>query len=192
MKLLCSKELLDLGEAVLDQIAHRDEAGLDAIVGDREDRALGFVENQVGVLVGFVGVGENLVRREDQRPQRRLLLDDLRVVLDVGRARHAVDERGDVRGAADFVELAGALELLFERDQIDRLAALRQRDHAVEDAAMRVAKERLRVDDRRGDVEGFVVDQDRAEHGAFGVEIVRERALRGGRFVASSGATNEF
>ena len=37
----------------------------------------------------------------------------------------------------------GAFELFLERDQIDRLAALRQRDHAVEDAAMRVAKERL-------------------------------------------------
>ena len=109
---LVLEQLLDLREALLDQLAHRQEAGLDAIVGHREDRALGVVEDEVGFLVGLVGVREDLVGRVDQRPQRRLLLDDLRVVLDVGRARHAVDQRGDVGRAADFVQLAGAFERL--------------------------------------------------------------------------------
>ena len=106
------------------------------------------------------------------------LLDDLGVILDVGGARHAVDERGDVGGAADFFELARrARAPPCSVTEIDRLAALGERDHAIEDAAVRVAEKRARVDDRRGDVEGFVVDQDRAEHRALRVEIVRKRAF---------------
>jgi hypothetical protein len=62
-------------------------------LGDREDRALGLVEQDVGLLIGLVGVGQDLVRRVDQAAQRRLLLDDARVVLDVGRSRHAVGQR---------------------------------------------------------------------------------------------------
>ena len=142
MKLLCSKSCSIFGKLSLtrSRIAH--EAGLDAVVGDREDRALGLVENEVGILIGFVGVRQNLVRREDQVAKRRLLLDDAGVVLDVGGARDAVDERGDVGGAADFVEIADAIERLLQRDQIDRLAALGELDHPLEDAAMRVAEER--------------------------------------------------
>ncbi len=63
---LVLEELLDLREAVFDQIPHRDETRLDAVVGDRKDGALGFVQNQVGVLIGLIGVRENLVRRVDQ------------------------------------------------------------------------------------------------------------------------------
>ena len=119
---------------------------------------------------------------EDQPPEGRLFLDDARVVLDVGRSRHAVDERGDVGGAADFVELAGAAQLFFERDEIDRVAALGELDHLVEDAPVRVAEEIARVDHFGGEIEGVVVQQDRAEHGSLGLEIVRQRAFGDGEF----------
>ena len=164
----------------LRQVAQRDEAVADLVVGDREDGVLGLIEDDVGLLLGLVGGRQNLVGREDQVPERRLLLDDPRVVLDVGRARHAVDERGDVGRAADLVELAGSPELLFERDQIDGVAALGQLDHLVEDAPVRVAEEIVRVDHLGGEVERVVVQQDRAEHGAFGFEIVRKRAFGDG------------
>ena len=99
------EELLDLREGLAHQRLHGDETRLHAIFGDREDRAFRFVQDQVGFLVGFVRRAENLVRREDQVTQRRLFLDDLRVVFDVGRARHAIDERRDVGRAADFLEV---------------------------------------------------------------------------------------
>ena len=53
-------------------------------------------------------------------------------------------------------------------------------DHLVEDAAVRVAEEIARVDHLGGEVERVVVQQDRAEHGAFGFEIVRKRAFGDG------------
>ena len=123
---------------------------------------------------------EDLVRGEDQVPEGRLLLDDPRVVLDVGRARHAVDERGDVGRAADLVELAGPPELFLQRDQIDGVAALGELDHLVEDAAVGVAEEIVGVDDLGGEVERVVVQQDRAEDGALRFEVVRQRAFGDG------------
>ena len=60
-------------------------------------------------------------------------------------------------------------------------------DHPLEDAPMRVAEERLAVDDRGGDVEGVVVDQDRAEDRALSFEVVRERALCAGAVAVSGG-----
>ncbi len=91
----------------LRQLLERDEPVADLVVGDREDGVLGLIEDDVGVLLAVVGSGENLVGREDQTAEGGLLLDDAGVVLDVGRARHAVHERGDVGRTADFVEVAG-------------------------------------------------------------------------------------
>ena len=111
----------------------------------------------------------------DQVAKGRLFLDDARVVLDVGAARHAVGERRDVGGAADFLELARSLQLVLQRDQVDGVVALAERDHLVEDAAMRIAEEVARVDQLGGVVERLVVDQDRAEYGLLGLEVVRQR-----------------
>ena len=176
-QLLARVQLLDGVEARLREIAHRDEAVADVVVGDREDRVLGLIEDDVGLVLGRVGGGQNPVGGKDQAPQRRLLFDDARVMLDVGRTRHAVHQRRDVGGAADFVEIARSPELLLERDEIDRVAPLDQPDHLVEDAAMRVAEKILRVDHFRGEVERVVVEQNRAEHRAFGLEIVRKGPL---------------
>ncbi len=176
-QLLARVQLFDGVETRLREVAQRDEAVADLVVGDREDCVLRFVEDDVGVLLGLVRVGQDLVRREDQVPEGRLLLDDPRVVVDVGRPRDAVDQRGDVRGAADFVDLAGASELLLQRDEIDGVAALDERDHLLENPAMRVAEEIGRVDDLGGEVERVVMQQDGAEDGPLGFEIVRKRPL---------------
>ncbi len=75
---------------------------------------LGLIEDQIGLVLARVRGRENLVGREDQVAKGGLLLDDPRVVLDVGRPRHAVDQRRDVGRAADLVEIARAPELLLQ------------------------------------------------------------------------------
>jgi len=95
-QLLARVQLLDRVEAALRQVAQRDEAVAHLVVGDREDRVLGLIEDQVGFVFPRVRRRENLVGGEDQVPKGGLLLDDLRVVLDVGVARHAVDQRRNV------------------------------------------------------------------------------------------------
>ena len=123
-------------------------------------------------------VAQNLVRRVNQIAKSRLLFDDARVVLDVGRARYTVGERRDVCGPADFIQIAAARQFFFQRDEVDRLVPLIERDHPIEDAPMRVTIEIAGVDDLCGEIEGVVVDEDRAEHRTLGFEIVRKRALR--------------
>ncbi len=171
-------QLLDRIEAVAHQLAQRREADGRALVGDLEDAAFRFVEDLLRILFGAVGRDRDVVRALNQRAERRLLLDDARVVPDVRRARHAVDQARDVRRPADLVEFARAAQLLFQRDQIDRVVALGERDHLVEDAAVRVAIEVIGVDDLDRFVHRFVAQDHRAEHGAFGFEIVREGAFR--------------
>ena len=83
-------ELFDGRETVSHQVAQRDEAGADPVLGDRKDGALGFVEQDLGFLFGVVGLGQDLVRRENQAAERGLFLDDPRVVLDVDGPRHAI------------------------------------------------------------------------------------------------------
>ena len=56
--------------------------------------------------------------------------------------------------------------------------ALAERDHLVEDTAVRVAIKIPRIDDLDGLVERVVVHEDGAEHRSFGFEIVRKRAFR--------------
>ena len=177
-QLLLFEEQLDLGEALLDQVAHRHETGLEPVVGHREDRAFGLVENEVRLLVRAVRVGQDLVRRVDQIPQRRLFLDDPRVVLDVGGPWHAVGQRRHVGGPADFVEIAATRQLFLQGDEVDRLVPLVERHHLVEDPAMRVAVEVARIDDLHGLIERVVVDEDGAKHRTLGFEIVRKRAVR--------------
>ncbi len=110
-------------------------------------------------------------------PEGRFLLDDAGVVLDVHRARHAVHERGDVGRAADLVEIAGPPQLLLEGDEIDRVVALGQLHHLVEDAAVRVAVEIVRIDHLGREVEGLVVQQDRPEHGPLRLQVVGKRSF---------------
>ena len=170
-------QLLDHLVALVDHVADADEPGPQPVLGDLEDRPLGLVEQIVGVLFGVVRAAEDFRRRLDQPAERRLLLDDLCVVLDVARSRHAVGERRDVGRAADLVELVRLDELVFDRDQIDRLAPVGERDHLLENAPVRVAEEIRRVDDFGRLIERLVVDQDRAEHALLGLQVMRQRAV---------------
>jgi hypothetical protein len=90
------------------------------------DLLLGRFEDVDGAAFGVVGVVDHLVAGEDQVAQRRLFLDDAGVVLDVGRARHAVHERRDVGRPADFVQVAGPAELLAQGHHVDRSRAARR------------------------------------------------------------------
>ena len=56
--------------------------------------------------------------------------------------------------------------------------ALVERDHLVENAAVRITIEIARVDDLDRLVECVVVHEDGAEHRSLGFKIVRKRAFR--------------
>ena len=70
--------------------------------------------------------------------------------------------------------------VLVAGDEIDRVVPLVQQHHLVEDAPVRVAIEIAAVYHLRRQVEGVVVDEDRAQDGTLGFEIVRKRTFRCG------------
>ena len=77
-----------------------------ALLRDLEDLLLGDVEQLGGGLPALERLADDRRRDLDEPAQQRLLADDLRVVLDVRRGRHGVDEEADVVLAAGAVELA--------------------------------------------------------------------------------------
>ena len=121
-----AKNSFEALEIVANDVLHRDEAGANAIFGEREDRRLGVVENGVGAVFAFKRALLNVVRGVDQIAQHRFFFDDARVVLDVGDARHAVGERGEIGRAAGGVEIAAAVQLFGERDEVDGLLRFRR------------------------------------------------------------------
>jgi hypothetical protein len=85
-----SEDFLEAFEIVADDIFNRDEAGFDAIFGERKDFGLGIVENGVGAFLTIEGVLLNAVCRMHQIAEHRFFFDDAGVVFDVGNTRHAI------------------------------------------------------------------------------------------------------
>ncbi len=186
---LLLEQQLELRVALHDELVHRHEAAAQPVVGDREDRRLRLVQDQVRFLLALIGIRQDAVGGVDQVPERRLFLDDARVVLDVGRTGHAVGERCDVGRATDGIQMPAALQFLLQRDEIDRVVPLVERHHAVEDPPVRITEEVLRVDDLGGQIERVVVDEDGAEDGPLGVEAVREGPLGRGSGIGHGSRT---
>ena len=167
--------LVNPGDAVVafgDDVVQSDEAQAHAIFGQLKDRGLGAVQDRIGVVLGFEGLLLDRARRMDQAAQQRFLLHDARVVLDVGDVRHAVHQLRDVRRAADRFQFAAALQLLGERHEIDRLLRFAERDHLLINAAVMIVEKILRLELLDGGIDGVVVEQDRAEDAALGLDVV--------------------
>ena len=95
----------------------------------------------------------DLVGGAQEPAQHRVLADDARVLADVADGGDRAGQQVDRGAAADALELAGLLEVLDERERVDRLADRVQVEHRLEDQAVRLAVEVLRlealVDDQR-------------------------------------------
>ena len=134
-------------EALLQQPFDVAEVARDPLLGEVEDDLLRAVD-EVGGLAGPV-LSEpcDLGARADEPAERRHLAHDPRVVGRVRRGRHERRELVDAGPAADLLELAALLERVDERDRVDRLALLVEREAGPEDDPVALAVE---VGSRRG------------------------------------------
>ena len=115
----------------------------------------------------------------DQLAQHRHVADDRRVGGEVGGHRSLLDEQREGRGAADQRKLVRAPQLLLQREEVDRLAAIEQVEHPAIDRAMRlgvVVRVSQDLDDARQRL--AALEEDGAEHRALGIEVVRRDAGR--------------
>ena len=94
----------------------------DLVLGDAEDLVLGRFEQLLGGELVGITVADDLGGAFDQLAVGRLFLDDVGVVLGVGRGRDALDDLGQDVVTADLIELIALLELFGQGDGVDRLA----------------------------------------------------------------------
>ena len=131
----------DPREALVEQVVDVGEVAGDPLLREVEHHLLGAVD-EVGGLAGTrLPEPLDLLADADEAAQRRHLLDDPRVVLGVRGRRHDGRELGDLRRAADALELAALVELVRERDRVDRLALAVQRERGLVDRPVRLAVE---------------------------------------------------
>ena len=166
---------LDDLEVAADDLPDRLETALDRALGDVEDLAGGLAEQRLRVLVSREPLADDPLARADQPAQRRLFLDDARVMLDVADVGHAVEERREVGGAADLFDRARAVELVLERQHVDLGRALGELAHGGVDAPMVVREEVVGVEDRDDEVERRRIEQDGSENGALRFQVRRQR-----------------
>ena len=99
-----------------------------ALLLDGEDLLLAAVEQVVGVAGVLVAELGDLVADADEGAQHALLAHDAGVVRGVGGRRHELGQRVDELAPAGALEHALALELGAERDDVDLLAAVVERE----------------------------------------------------------------
>ena len=167
--------VLDDFQVVLDDLSDRREGLAHGIVGDLEDLARDVVQELFRGLVLRQAVPNDPLAGADQPPQRRLFLDDPGIVLDVADIRHPVDQPGEV-GRVHRLGAAG-VQLLLEREQVDLGGPFEEVEHAAEDPLVLVAVEIVLFQDRNDERDCGRVEQDRAEHGALRLSVLRQRFL---------------
>ena len=128
-------ELLELVELGVEQVVDRAEVLAAVLVRDLEDRALGDVDELARRRLVGVRRGLDLVRRVQQPPQHRVLAHDARVLADVADGGHARPPAGRPPRGRRRVEQARLLEVLDERERVDRLADGVEVEHRLEDRA---------------------------------------------------------
>ena len=130
---------------VVEQRLERREAGLHALLADREELRLGPVDDLADVAVLLVAEPGDPTGRADEVPQDALALDDARVVDGVDGRGREVDEARQVGRAADLVQATLALQRLADGDDVDRLAALVELEDRGVDGAVVLAVEVARA-----------------------------------------------
>ena len=175
-------QLLELVHGLAGEILDRQEAALDLVLSDLEDTPLGLVDDVVGILFARDRRRNNGIRRRDEVPQRRLVLDDAGVLRHVQRPRQPIHQGREIAQAAGTLELAGALETLRHRHRIDGGTVFGKRHHRLEDDAVCFAVKILGSKGFAGRINGRVVEQDGPKNGPLRIQIIRQRPPLGDLF----------
>src|SRR6266540_1918092 len=177
---LAGARILDDLQVVLDDLADGREGLAHGVIGDFEDFAGDVAQELLGCLVLREPLAHDPLAGTDQAPQRRLFLDDARVVLDVADVRHAVEEPGEI-GRVHGLRRA-RVQFFLQRQQIDLGGTVKQVQHPAIDPLVLVAEEVLPRQDRHDERDRYRVEQDRSQDGAFGLGVLRQALLGDGLF----------
>ena len=174
---------MQLVELLVEDLFDRAEVLLAVVAGDLEHRLLGLLDELARRRAMVEHALLDLVRRPQQPPQQRVLAHDLRVAAGVPGGRHHPGQPVDRRDPADLLELAALAQAVGDRQHVDRLGLVVEREHRLVDRAVALAVEVLGAqplfDHQR--VQRAIRQQDRAQHRLLGLEVVRRRDHARGR-----------
>lgn len=169
---------VDTVERFLEHVGDGQGLAAAAILENREDALLGLAENLAGVGGRVVGAVLDVDAGVNERAQHRLVRDDFRVVLRMGRRGHLPADFSEVSRAADRLVDVGLLQALDEQHQVDLLPRVVHVEQVLVDDPIRVVVKVGRANDERHFVEHVGQQQDAAEHGPFGLDVLREEPLK--------------
>ena len=165
-------QLRQLLERLGEQYVHALERGRNALLGDVEQRLLGFFDHDAQVVGRIVGQGLDLARSADEVAQDGRALDDFQVVLPVGEREGVVRKLDEVRFAAHGLQLAHGFQVVGERDVVDGDMAHVQVHHGLVDMLMREAVEVLLHQLWRHLFDGLLVQHASGEDGPFRFDVL--------------------
>ena len=166
-------------EALLQQLLDVAELGRDPALREVEDDLLGTVDEDLRLARPLPAELGDLLTGGDEAAQRRHLADDARVVRRVRGRRHERRKLVEADSSADILELAALLELVDERDRVDRLALRVERECRAVDLRVALAVEVGRVEDLAHRPDRARGEQHRPEDGLLGLEVLGWRDRSG-------------
>ena len=166
-------EVRDALEAVLEEHLDVREVARHLLLAELEHDLLGAVDEVGDLTLALLSEPHDLLARADEAAQRRHLLDDARVVLDVRGRRDERGELGHPRLPSCSFELGPLVELVGQRDRVDGLALRPQRERGAVDLRVALAVEVGRVEDLAHRPDGDGREQHRAQHRLLGLEVLR-------------------
>ena len=137
---------------------------------DLENPLLGLVEDDFRLLVGSIGIAEDVVAGGDQLPKHRLFAHDPRVVHSVGSRRDGVEDLRDIRCAPDFLQKLPLAQFLEQNDRVDRPVHLVQLHEHVEDDLVIGLIERVAVDHSNDFADHLFFEHHRGQEAHFGFD----------------------
>ena len=153
-----------------------------ALFGDLVEAALGFLDLRARRQVDrrIVGGVDHVLADADEIAAHREVVDRAAVILGVDDGRRLGGEAREVLRHGQAAEIVFAQERL-QRDRRGDLAGANELRGDLEDAAMQLFVEMLGSQEVRDAIKCVVVDENRAQQGLFGLDVVR-----GQRYVGCS------
>ena len=121
---------------LIDNLCRAGQAGFHLRLAQLEQRLFGSRQNLRRLLFAGDAAVHQVLRREDDLPQNRLVLHDANVAFDIEGLRQPVIERDEVTQSVAGFELVTAHQLVGQGDAVDLFTAVMDFGHAGENAAM--------------------------------------------------------
>ena len=148
------------------------------LLRNAEERLLGAVDDLFDGQLLVVGQPGDVADGVQEAAADGGLFHQPSVGFDADGGGDGVDELRDVGRATDGFELFALLQIRGQREEVDGIAPLVDADDGFVDPAMLLQVEVLRVQEGEHAEDAFRVDQQSAEDGFLGFDVVRVRFYR--------------